>query len=130
MEATEPVKTLLALSVLVLLSFACGQTSTATAPDAGKLVYQGAPAWSLTSNRLGVHISYADGTVENLPWNQLISVTLGGAGEDPAKCAGPSYVLDRPMKGTLLIMFDDGAGHIGKRICIPFTAKDAPAAQQ
>jgi len=123
-------KTLLAISLVVLSSLAYGQTSTATAPDPGKLVYQGAPAWSLTSNGHGVHISYTDGTVENLPWNALVSVTVGGAGEDPAKCAGPSYVLDRPMKGTLLIMFDDGTGHIGKRICIPFTAKDAPAAQQ
>jgi hypothetical protein len=129
-EATTTVRTLLAMSVLAVSSFACGQTSAATAPDPGKLVYQGAPAWSLTSNGHGVRISYTDGSVENLPWNELISVTLGGAGEDPAKCAGPSYVLDRPMKGTLLIMYNDGAGHIGKRICIPFTAKDAPVAQQ
>jgi hypothetical protein len=122
-------KTLLAMSVLVLSSFACGQTSTATVPDPGKLVYQGAPAWSLASNAQGVRINYTDGTVENLPWSALISATLGGVGEDPAKCAGPSYVLDRPMKGTLLIMFNDGAGHIGRRLCIPFTAKDAPAPQ-
>jgi hypothetical protein len=63
-------KRLLAMSLVVLSSFAYGQTSTATAPDANKLVYKGAPAWSLSSNRTGVTILYIDGTSEKIPWNK------------------------------------------------------------
>jgi hypothetical protein len=128
-------KRLLAISLVVLSSFAYGQTSTATAPDANKLVYKGAPAWSLQSNKREVMIMYVDGTSEKIPWSSLFMVGIAGRGEDQqdvSACTGTTTTLDRPLKAAILIMFDDGSGKVGKRMCIPFTAKVAPppAAQQ
>lgn len=127
--------TLLATSLVVLSSLAYGQTSTATAPDANKLVYKGAPAWSLSSNKTAVTIMYIDGTSEKIPWSSLIMVGIAGRGEDQqdiSACTGTTTSLDRPLKASILVVFDTGGtGKIsdGKRMCIPFTAKDAPAAQ-
>jgi hypothetical protein len=131
----QTMKPLLAISLVILSSLAYGQTSTATAPDANKLVYRGAPAWNLSSNKTGVTIMYVDGTSERLPWSSLITVAIHGEGEDRdiSACTGTTTTLDRPLKASILVIFDTaGTGNIrdGKRMCIPFTGKDAPAAQQ
>lgn len=117
-------KALLAISMVVLSSLAYGQTSTAV-PNPNKLVYKGSPAYGVSSNKNGVTILYIDGTQETLPWDRLAFAGISGAAADPSACAGASYVLDRPMKGSVLLRFNDA-----KMLCIPLTAKDAPAPQQ
>lgn len=112
------------MSLVVLSSLACGQTSTAV-PNPNKLVYKGSPAYGVSSNKNGVTISYVDGTQETLAWDRLTFAGISGAAEDPSACAGGSYVLDRPMKGSVLLRFNDA-----KMMCIPLTAKDAPPAPQ
>src|ERR1700683_1002191 len=114
-------KTLLAISLVVLSSLAYGQTSTATAPDPNKLVYKGAAAWGLSSNKSGVTIMYIDGTSEKLPWNSLITVAIHGEGEDRdmSACTGTTTTLDRPLKASILVVFDTaGTGNMrdGKRM--------------
>lgn len=105
-------------------SLAHGQTSTAVL-NPNKLVYKGSPAYSVSLNKDGVSLAYIDGTQEKLSWDRLTFAAINGVAEDPSACAGTSYALDRPMKGSVLLRFNDA-----KMLCIPLTAKDAPAAQQ
>lgn len=120
-------KTFLAISIVALSSLGWSQTSTAIAPDANKLFYRGAPAWSMQSLKDGVTIRYIDGTTEQFTWDRLKSISVNGIADDPVACTGGSVTQlgGRQMKGSILLSFGDG-----KRMCIPLAAKEAPAPAQ